>query len=213
MGNEPFLVMLGDHVYSSSHPQGISCVAQLVAAFEAAAVKFTGQFASATALCTTGEQELHLNGIVKGSFLEREEKLGITCLACESTMEKPSVAEAKQLHFNLSPSDCSALSLSPMTDNEGEVSSGGADRYLCYFGIDLMSPKIFDILEDNLNIGRLTKGELQLRDGQFELMKPEFGRMVGVLIQGARHDTGIPPAYVDSMHQMYQQHLSLANNC
>src|SRR5437763_3848726 len=65
VGEEPFLLLLGDHVYISSDPRGRRCARQVVDVFER-----TGQTVSAVK--RTPERLLHLFGTVRGEPLGKE---------------------------------------------------------------------------------------------------------------------------------------------
>jgi UTP--glucose-1-phosphate uridylyltransferase len=121
-----------------------------------------------TSLDTCPESELHLNGVVTGQLDANDQHL----YKLERIAEKPSVEFARQ---NL------------------RVEKLASDRYMCFFGIDLLTPKVFDILQKNYDTGVRTGGELQLRDAMARL-RDEDG-MYGVFMQGARLDTGIPHEY------------------
>jgi UTP--glucose-1-phosphate uridylyltransferase len=167
VGNEPFLVLLGDHVYVSYNNQ--TCAQTLVDVYNK-------HGKSATTLETCPESELSVNGIVIGDKVEGDSVLNLT-----DTVEKPSVEYARE-----------HLWVPGLPDNE----------YLCYFGIDLLTPKVFDILQQNYDNNIRTKGELQLRDAMGQLMKEEG--MIGLRIQGKRHDTGMPHPYADTIHVFNQ---------
>jgi len=165
VGDEPCLVMLGDHVYTTNHPKGLTCVQQIVEIY-------TNTGCSITSVETCEEADLSANGIVKGTL----EKDNNALYKLEITAEKPS-ADYAQKHL--------------------KVKGLKEGSYLCYFGIDLLPPKIFQILEDNYKNNVRTKGELQLRDAMGTLMHEEV--MYGLRVDGKRHDTGMPEPYADTI--------------
>ena len=63
-------------------------------------------------------------------------------------------------------------------------------QYLCNFGIDLLNPLLFDILDYNYRHRIVTHGEIQLRDAMTEMIKQEG--MSGYRVAGKRYDTGNP---------------------
>jgi UTP--glucose-1-phosphate uridylyltransferase len=63
-------------------------------------------------------------------------------------------------------------------------------QYLCNFGIDLLNPLLFDILDYNYRHRIVTHGEIQLRDAMSEMIKQEG--MYGYRVAGKRYDTGNP---------------------
>ena len=120
---------------------------------------------SVTSLDLCHESELSLNGIVHGS--PSTESPRIFTLAQIS--EKPTV-EFAQEHLRV----------------EGIPDQ----QYLCNFGIDLLTPILFDILDYNYRHQIVTHGEIQLRDAMSEMIKQEG--MYGYRVTGQRYDTGNP---------------------
>ena len=120
---------------------------------------------SVTSLDLCHESELSLNGIVHGS--PSTESPRIFTLAQIS--EKPTV-EFAQEHLRV----------------EGIPDQ----QYLCNFGIDLLTPILFDILDYNYRHQIVTHGEIQLRDAMSEMIKREG--MYGYRVAGKRYDTGNP---------------------
>ncbi len=82
IGNEPFLLMLGDHIYRSTSDR--SCVRQLVEAYNRHSVSVVG-------LRRTPEDQIFAFGTVTGAWVEPERLLNITEFA-----EKPTVAYARE---------------------------------------------------------------------------------------------------------------------
>ena len=120
---------------------------------------------SVTSLDLCHESELSLNGIVHGS--PSTESPSLFTLAQIS--EKPTV-EFAQEHLR--------------------VEGIPEEQYLCNFGIDLLNPLLFDILDYNYRHQIVTHGEIQLRDAMSEMIKREG--MYGYRVAGKRYDTGNP---------------------
>ena len=120
---------------------------------------------SVTSLDLCHESELSLNGIVHGSP-STESPRGFTLAQIS---EKPTV-EFAQEHLRV----------------EGIPEK----QYLCNFGIDLLNPLLFDILDYNYRHQIVTHGEIQLRDAMSEVIKREG--MYGYRVAGRRYDTGNP---------------------
>ena len=120
---------------------------------------------SVTSLDLCHESELSLNGIVHGSPDSESERV----YTLAQISEKPTVAFAKQ-HLR--------------------VEGVPAQQYLCNFGIDLLTPLLFDILDYNYRHRIVTHGEIQLRDAMSEMIKQEG--MSGYRVAGQRYDTGNP---------------------
>ena len=120
---------------------------------------------SVTSLDICHESELSLNGIVHGlPPVESERFYALTQIS-----EKPRV-EFAQKHLR--------------------VEGIPAQQYLCNFGIDILTPLLFDILDYNYKHGIVTHGEIQLRDAMAVMIKQEG--MSGYRIAGQRYDTGNP---------------------
>ena len=120
---------------------------------------------SVTSLDLCHEDELALNGIVHGSPRVESPRL----YTLTQISEKPTV-EFAQHHLRV---------------------DGIPERhYLCNFGIDLLTPLLFDILDYNYTHQILTHGEIQLRDAMSEVIKQEG--MYGYRVAGERYDTGNP---------------------
>ncbi|MCA0456661.1 MAG: NTP transferase domain-containing protein [Chloroflexi bacterium] len=81
IGNEPFLLMLGDHIYRSDSDR--SCAQQLVEAFNQ-------QGRSVVGMRQTGEHDIANFGTLTGHWLEKDTLLNITEFA-----EKPTVEYAR----------------------------------------------------------------------------------------------------------------------
>jgi UTP-glucose-1-phosphate uridylyltransferase/mevalonate kinase len=92
IGNEPFLLMLGDHIYRSKEER--SCARQLMDAFQKHGTSVVG-------VRRTPEQLIGSFGTVTGSWLENEELLNVTEFA-----EKPTLDYAhSNLHIPGYPTD------------------------------------------------------------------------------------------------------------
>ena len=120
---------------------------------------------SVTSLDLCHESELSLNGIVHGNSSTETPRL----FTLARISEKPTV-EFAQEHLRV----------------EGIPDQ----QYLCNFGIDLLNPLLFDILDYNYRHRIVTHGEIQLRDAMTEMIKQEG--MSGYRVAGKRYDTGNP---------------------
>jgi UTP--glucose-1-phosphate uridylyltransferase len=73
----------------------------------------------------------------------------------------------------------------------------GSDRFFTIFGIYILTPKIFDFLEENIRNNHREKGEFQLTSCLEQLRQTEG--MVGYPIKGRCFDTGMPDAYCNTL--------------
>jgi len=161
-GNEPFLLMLGDHIYASETDK--SCARQIMDVFEKRGNSVVG-------LRATPEDEICHYGCATGNWAIENTELNITEFS-----EKPDVDYArKHLHIN------------GMKDN----------LYLTVFGQYILTPKIFEYLEDDIQHNNREKGEFQLTNCLDKLRQEEgFG---GCVVKGRRFDIGLPEAYRQTM--------------
>ncbi|MCY4400950.1 MAG: sugar phosphate nucleotidyltransferase [Candidatus Poribacteria bacterium] len=178
--DDPVMILLGDHLYISDTDD--SCAKQL-------ADVYTQTGKSVTSLDVCDESELSVNGIVQGSPAPDTPRL----FELAHIAEKPTVDYARE-HMRV----------------EGVWDAQDSHQYLCHFGIDLLTPLLFDILDYNYRNQILTHGEIQLRDAMSEVVKQEG--MFGYRVAGSRYDTGNPQellrtAYTFGLHGPYQNIL------
>lgn len=160
---EPVMILLGDHLYISESE--ITCAKQLVDVYIQVEQ-------SVTSLDLCHESDLFANGIVHGTPFAENEVLPFKSerrFALTQISEKPTV-EFAQEHLR--------------------VEGIPLQQYLCNFGIDLLTPILFDILDYNYKHRIVTHGEIQLRDAMAEMIKQEG--MSGYRVKGRRYDTGNP---------------------
>ncbi|HEV8190418.1 MAG TPA: sugar phosphate nucleotidyltransferase [Ktedonobacterales bacterium] len=164
VGDEPFLLLLGDHVYISTAPDGNRCAHQAVDVFER-----TG-----CTVCTvkrTPARLLHLFGTVRGEPLAASTDI----YNVRAMVEKPTPERAAaELHTPGLP--------------QGE--------YLCFFGMHIFTPAIFDCLAYNIAHDLREKGEYQLTAAQALLLERED--YLAYEAQGERYDMGVPFGLVET---------------
>jgi UTP-glucose-1-phosphate uridylyltransferase/mevalonate kinase len=164
VGGEPFILLLGDHLYSSDHE--LSCTGQLMEVYER-----TGR--SVVGLQETPAGEVHHYGCATGIWQDEDAMLSITEFA-----EKPSAEYARE-HL--------------VTQHVRE------DHFLTLFGQYVLTPRIFDLLEDNIRRNMREGGEFQLTSCMDRLRLEEG--FVGCKVKGRRYDIGNPAAYRDTLIQ------------
>jgi UTP-glucose-1-phosphate uridylyltransferase/mevalonate kinase len=162
VNNEPFLLMLGDHLYASDNDT--SCARQLLDIYE----KY-GR--SAVGLKLTPAEVIRHFGTVTGNWVEDGSVMAITEFA-----EKPDAVYAAE-----------HLRMEGMPD----------DQYCTVFGQYVLSPRIFEFLEEHIVNNIREKGEFQLTSC-LDRLRIEDGFM-GYLVQGKRFDIGLPTAYLESL--------------
>ena len=160
--DQPFLLLLGDHVYSSNTEK--SCAGQVLDIYEQ-----TNH--SVVSLTTMAAEILHKAGCVTGVWQELNSILSVTQLS-----EKPDIEYARK-HLR--------------------VEGMAEDQFLCIFGLYVLSPKIFDYLEEHITNNIREKNEFQLTSCLDKLREAEG--MTGYVVKGKCFDTGLPDAYRQTM--------------
>ncbi|NWF59318.1 MAG: UTP--glucose-1-phosphate uridylyltransferase [Fischerella sp.] len=158
VNNEPFLLMLGDHIYSSATKK--SCARQVLEIYEKINQSVVG-------LTTIPAEILYKAGCVTGVWQEKGSILSLTQVS-----EKPTVEYARQ-HLR--------------------VEGMAEDEFLCIFGLYALTPKIFDLLEENVRNNFRERGEFQLTTCLDKLRAAEG--MTGYVVKGKYFDIGMPDAY------------------
>ncbi|MBP7791671.1 MAG: GHMP kinase [Candidatus Goldbacteria bacterium] len=159
IGNEPFLLMLGDHIYALSDVEK-SCARQIMDVFEK-----RGQ--SVVGLRETPENEVRHYGCAAGIWDIEGDEITVT-----EFYEKPD-AEYARKHMHIKG----------MKD----------DVYLTVFGQYILTPKIFEYLEEDVLHNNRKRGEFQLTSCLDKLRQEEG--FAGCMVKGRRFDIGLPEAY------------------
>lgn len=164
VGDEPFLLMLGDHIYRSGGER--SCAGQLMDAYQQYGLSTLG-------LRRSPEDAIANFGTVTGVWLDDGDRrvLNITEFA-----EKPTVDYA---HNNL------------------RIPGFPDDEYLTVFGQYIISPRIFDYLEEHIENNVRERGEFQLTSA-LDRLRQEEG-FLGVMVDGQRFDIGLPEYYLETL--------------
>lgn len=162
VNGEPFLLMLGDHLYASDSE--IPCTQQLLDIHERVGHSVVG-------LKRTTEEEIHNFGCVTGVWEEQDSVLFTTEL-----FEKPDVEYARE-----------HLRVDELED----------DIYLTLSGQYVLTPKIFEYLEENITHNIRERGEFQLTPC-LDILRQEEG-VTGYVVKGRRFDIGSPEGYWQTM--------------
>jgi UTP-glucose-1-phosphate uridylyltransferase/mevalonate kinase len=163
IGGEPFLLMLGDHIYRSTGER--SCAGQLMDAYQQHGMSILG-------LRRTPEAQIGNFGTVAGVWLEDESLLNVT----EFT-EKPTADYARS---NL------------------RVPGLPEDEYLTVFGQYILSPRLFEFLEEHIQNNVRERGEFQLTSA-LDRLRREDG-FLGLILDGRRYDIGLPQYYLETLN-------------
>ncbi|MCX7594986.1 MAG: UTP--glucose-1-phosphate uridylyltransferase [Fischerella sp.] len=158
VNDEPFLLMLGDHIYSSATTK--SCARQVLEIYEKINQSVVG-------LTTTPAEILYKAGCATGVWQEKGSILSLTQIS-----EKPTLEYARQ-HLR--------------------VEGMAEDEFLCIFGLYALTPKIFELLEENVRNNFRERGEFQLTTCLDQLRAVEG--ITGYIVKGKYFDIGMPDAY------------------
>jgi len=162
VGDEPFLLLLGDHLYTSTTDE--SCARQLISAYEDAGQSVVGVEA-------TAGRDIHHFGCVTGTWKQAGKTLDISEFS-----EKPDHAYATE-HLR--------------------VDGMGDDEFLTVFGQYVLTPKVFDFLDEHIRLNLRERGEFQLTSCLDRVRKEEG--FVACRVKGQRHDIGNPQAYIETL--------------
>lgn len=166
VGDEPFLLMLGDHIYSSDAEK--NCVGQVLQVYEQVNQNVIG-------LNSLSAEMIHKAGCIMGVWQEKSSNLqsnSQSILQVTQVYEKPTIEYARQ---NL------------------RVEGIAEDEFLCIFGLYALTSKIFDLLEEHINSNFREKGEFQLTSCLEKLRETEG--MTGLVVDGKTFDIGMPNIY------------------
>jgi UTP--glucose-1-phosphate uridylyltransferase len=162
VGDDPCLVMLGDHVYVSSEPR--RCARQLIelAAAEGCAV---------SAVQATREHLIHQYGTLSGRRLPEHPDIYVI----DEIIEKPNPTLAE-------------LRL--------QVPGLRAGHYLCFFGMHLLTPTAFELLDDLVRRDVRELGSIQLTTALNALARRE--RYLALETRGSRFNLGVKFGMVEA---------------
>lgn len=177
VGSEPFLLMLGDHIYTSGSTR--RCARQILDVFEAYG-------SCVSAVQQTPSELLHLFGTVRGKLIQENPRV----YEVDAIYEKPSIAYAEE---NL------------------RVEGLLWGMYLCFFGMHVFTPSIFESLQYAIEHDLRENGEFQLTSAQ-ERLRAGGERVVAFEAVGERHDIGIPFGYAQTqaalaIHSVYREQM------
>ncbi len=151
-GGQPFLLLVGDHLYVTREAK--NCAQQLVEAAR-------GEACSVSAVQATHESKLPYYGAVGGRLVPGRQRL----YQVESVLEKPTPTEAEQKLI---------------------VPGLRAGRYLCFFGMHVLTPMFMELLGGAL-AGAGPGGQLSTALNQLATRE----RYLALELKGRRYDIGV----------------------
>ncbi len=154
VNNEPFLHLVGDHIYVAT--DNIGCAQRLV---EAASTEGS----AVSAVQVTRENLLPLYGTVGGQPVGGKPGL----YRVETVVEKPTPTEAEQRLV---------------------VPGLRSGQYLCFFGMHVLTPAIFDILSTML---QATPGNVRVSLSAALAVLAQREQYLAIVQQGRRFDVGV----------------------
>ena len=175
VGDEPFLLLLGDHVYTT--PGGVpSPVKQLL------------DIAAET------------GGSVTSVRLDPESAVGATGVVKCAPRDPGLAADAPGQSY-----DILALKEKPSLDEVKALATPGVPEgfYLCHFGLHLFTPDIFSCLGELIETDTRVKNEFQLTSGQERLLARSLAGDAppyrAAFLEGTRWDIGVPDGYLETL--------------
>jgi len=153
--DEPFLLLLSDHLYISSETR--RCARQVI---ELAAL----ENCSVSAVQATREHLIHQYGTLTGRRVPQHPEI----YAIDEIIEKPNPTLAElRLH----------------------VPGLRAGHYLCFFGIHVLTPVVFELLDDLVRKNVRELGQIQLTTALNALARQE--RYLALETRGSRFNLGV----------------------
>ncbi len=169
VGDDPFLLLLGDHIFISGTKK--PCSRQVMDVFATHDVPVSG-------VQRTSEDLLHLFGTLTGRRISSDPDAYEVSEICE----KPTLELAEE---------------------RLRTPGLGRGEYLCFFGVHVFPPALFDVLEHHIRHDIRLGGEIQLTNA-LEMLRGQM-RYLAAEVDGERYDMGVPFAYI-------QTQLALALN-
>jgi UTP--glucose-1-phosphate uridylyltransferase len=170
VGDDPFLLLLGDHVYLSNDAAhgNRRCARQLLDLAEQ-------EGCAVSAVQATREHLIHQYGTLAGRKVGHDPNV----YAIEKIIEKPTPTAA-ELHLH--------------------VPGLRAGHYLCFFGMHVLTPRVFAILDEHAAAWRAEpapeRGPLGLTPALDQLARDE--KYLAVEARGTRHNLGVPYGFVEA---------------
>lgn len=170
--------MLGDHIYSSRSPDGVSCVAQMLSAYSRHRRPLVG-------LKKTAAHDVSRYGAFTGVFHRNDpgddgrggDSGHHQMLDLTQCVEKPTVQHARE--------NLAVPGLPP-------------DEFLTAFGLYVVDPQVFQHLEASIRHNERQGGDFQFTPalGAFA----EEGGLHGLILQGECFDIGDPTSYLHTIN-------------
>ena len=181
VGDEPFLLLLGDHVYTTA-PGVPSCVRQIL------------------------DIGAHEDGSVTSVRLDPESGVSVTGVVKCQPRDSARASDAPGQVY-----DILALKEKPTPDEAKAYATPGVPEgwYLCHFGLHLFTPEIFACLQQLIDTNTRVKNEFQLTSAQELLLARSLQGTTApyraAYLDGERWDTGVPDGYLETLFALAQR--------
>ena len=173
--DEPFLLVLGDHLYRAGARATLSCAQQLLAAHGEQPTK------AAVAVALTDPRHAANFGVVSGAkeappmVDDTTRRLDVSAVTVTKFVEKPDAATAEALAV------------------PGLAPPGAEATVLTVFGMYVLPPRVFDFLDDDVRANRRHRGVFSLTSALQRCADGDGLR--GILVDGTRFDFGDATAF------------------
>ena len=175
IGKDTFLLVLGDHLYKTAHPQKHACVQQILECYKS----FCSDGSALIGLQKSPVDAVSYFGTATGTWLGDNNGKGGEVMKISVLKEKPSQEDAK---------------------NTLCVPGYDSKTFLTIFGYYVVPPIIFEYLEtqhnNNLRDGH---GQFGFTDVLQEVMQKVGAK--GLVMQGQRFDLGTPAHFLRTMKE------------
>ena len=191
VGEQPFVLLLGDVIFRSTHPSGTSCLQQMLDAYSTIDIRERAH-SSLLGLQAVCADRVGLYGTVGGTA-EQDRLIRISCM-----VEKPSIEQARQ---------------ELRIQSTGAAAHDAHEWFLVTLGPYVLTPKIFSILERHRIEDKRSNGEIQLTPALCELIASDCDRMLGIVLNGEGLDIGVPHEYVSTFNKLSEPDLTASSPC
>eukprot|EP00301_Raphidiophrys_heterophryoidea_P024930 c823_g1_i1.p1 GENE.c823_g1_i1~~c823_g1_i1.p1 ORF type:complete len:681 (+),score=196.51 c823_g1_i1:54-2045(+) len=185
VGEEPFLLVLGDHLYKTTNADGKTCAEQVLGAYQESGTSVIG-------LQVSTVESVSSFGVATGTWaattaVEGSSKNGkLPNLLINEVCEKPSPEHAER-----------ALKVPQLSGKQ----LGG--DFMTVFGMYVLDARVFGLLQDDVSANRRYLGLFQLTPSLATLAKEKS--LVGVVVQGIRYDLGTTQHLVQAMNEFHKR--------
>ncbi len=182
VNNEPFLLLLGDHIYTSDTE--FSCAKQMIDIYQQTNTSVIG-------ITPMDANIIHKAGCVGGTWQREQSPWRLDKLLAKQR-PSPSILDIAQIYEKPSLEYAREhLQVPGMPD----------DRFLGIFGMYVLESEIFNLLAAEIDNNERFKGEFQLTTCLDKLRQTNGA--IAYLVQGKYYDTGMPLFYRQTIIDYY----------